>query len=365
MKGLVLIVFSSLIFVANAQVAIGTGTQMAQLNTPIITVQSNGGLINASSFDFSETELRVNLAGPVTEISGNWTPKRLRLDADPQSVIRLNGNLTITERLDLISGILLVENGKILYTGTSDNLIANGEGQSYVDGPFFQTGSGSRQFPIGTSSSYAPVRLTDVKSTGEIGIQAFDANAQLVADNVQVFGVNSERYWRITSSELPQINSSINVSIRGLSIPGDGGPTVVQGAETGSAAVNLKVGSVNDDSWTSLLPVSAPIVAVGQQLEILVKVHDLITPFKVDNVNDRLFIENIERFAIRKVTLLDRWGKTIKAWGDEYTNDIEYDFNQLSPGNYICVVEYGNEGAKTSKLSQMVTVLKTNVSTKN
>jgi hypothetical protein len=348
-----------------AQIVVGTNTSLAVGTDQPILIQCAGALINNSSFDFSETDLRINLSGPVTEISGNWSLTRLRLNADPGTVIALDGNLIITESLNLISGIVQLQDGKILYTGSPANLTTSVEGNSYVDGPFFQTGNGNRQFPIGTSTSYAPVRFPDSKSTAEIGVQAFDTDSQLTPDNVEVLDINSGRYWKITSSELAQINSIINVSTLGVAIPADGGPTVVQGEDVGSAAVNLKASSVNDDNITSLAPVTAPIIAIGKQEEIKVKVHDLITPFKVDNTNDRLYIENIERFTTRKITLLDRWGKVVEEWGNEYTNEIEYDFTKLSPGNYICVAEFGNEGTGTTKISQMVTVLKTNVAIKN
>ena len=91
------------------------------------------------------------------------------------------------------------------------------------------------------------------------------------------------------------------------------------------------------------------------------KVRDLITPYLVDGQNDKLYIEQIDAFDFNTVTLLDRWGVVVKRW-EKYTNDIPYDFSQLGPGNYIVVVEYGNlaEGGTINKVSQMVTVLKTN-----
>jgi hypothetical protein len=360
-----IILLVSICSTAAAQIVVGSNTSLAVGTNQPILVQCSGALINHSSFDFSETDLRISLNGPVTQISGNWSLTRLQLNADAGSLITLDGNLTISETLHLISGIIQLLDGKILYTGSPANLVASAEGNSYVDGPFFQTGNGNRQFPIGTPTSYAPVRFPDSKSTGEIGVQAFDGDSQLTPDNIEVLDVNSGRYWRITSSELAQINSIVNLSTLGVAIPADGGPTIIQGEDLGSAAVNLKASSVNDDNITSLNPVTAPILAIGKQEEINVKIHDLITPFKVDNTNDRLYIENIERFTTRKVTLLDRWGKVIEEWGDEYTNEMEYDFTKLSPGNYICVAEFGNEGSGTTKISQMVTVLKTNVAVRN
>lgn len=364
MKKLLLILFAFTSHWVHAQVIVTTGTDIAQANTPDIVVRASGDLINNSSFDFSETNLRIHLNGPVTAITGNWYIKQFKLAADTGSVIDLQGNFTVTEGLELVSGIIRFQSGKILYNGESANLTVDKEGNSYVNGPFFQSGDGNRQFPVGTANGYAPVRFPAVKSKIEIGVQAFDDDPQLVPDNVEVLAVNSGRYWRITSSELAQINSNVNLSTRGMLISGQGSPTIVQATALGSAAANLKTSSVNEDNITSLLAVTAPILAIGNQEEIIVKIHDLITPFTVTQ-NDKLFIENIERFTIRKVTFLDRYGKVIKEWGNEFTNDIDYDFTQLSPGNYICVAEYGNEGSGTTKISQMVTVLKTNVANKN
>jgi hypothetical protein len=347
-----------------AQVVISNSTKMSQSGTPKIAVVSANTIVNASSFDFSETDLRINLAGPVTGISGNWVSTRIQLNADPDQVIVLNGNLVATKVMNLASGRIQVQEGKISFTGNSNDLSVDANGNSYVIGPFFQVGAGDRYFPVGTSAGYAPVRLPEVQSSGEIGIQAYDADSGLVPDQVDVLDVLPGRYWRISSSEFSSIGSIINISTNGVTIPDDGSPTVVQGDGPGNTAIHLKTSSVNEDNLTSLLPVTSPIVAIGKQEKITVKIHNLITPFQVDDVNDRLYIENIERFSIRKVTLLDRWGNVIRTWGNEYTNGIEYDFATLSPGSYICIAEFSNEGTGTKRISQMITILKTNGSQK-
>jgi hypothetical protein len=352
--------------ISYAQFVIAPSTQMRSNNNISIMIQSGGNLMNNSDYDFSAVDINAILTGPVTEITGNWNLRRLRLNAD--GVIDLNGLLTVSTRLEFVSGIIRIgpsqfTASKFSFTGSSDNLIVMGD-ESYVEGAFFQTGDGDRQFPVGTSSSYAPVRLPTIHTNGEIGVEAFDGDPQLTSSG-DVLSVNSGRYWQITSSDLAQVNSIVNVSTLGVAIPSTGGPTIVQAETVGGTAVNLKTSSVNDNDLTSLNPVTASIVAIGQQDEVVVKIHDLITPFKVDEVNDKLFIENIERFSIRKVTLLDRWGKVIKEWGNEYTNEIDFDFSKLSPGHYICVAEFGNAGTGTTKISQMITVLKANTSIKN
>ena len=95
---------------------------------------------------------------------------------------------------------------------------------------------------------------------------------------------------------------------------------------------------------------------------------DLITPFNSDNINDKLKIVNIEYTFENKVTLLDRWGVPVREWKnfrnfDDPTNPNTdtFDFTKLSPGNYICVLEYTlSADAPKEKLNQMISVLKAN-----
>lgn len=364
MKKSIAIIFLFLPCVLPAQVVISNLTRMSQSGTPKIVIQSPNNIVNASSFDFSETDLRIDLSGPVTGISGNWVIARFQLNTDRDQVILLNGDLTVTKAMNLVSGRIQVQEGKMSFTGNASDLSADFNGNSYIIGPFFQAGTGDRYFPVGTSAGYAPVRLPEVQSSGEIGIQAYDADSELVPDQINVLDILPARYWRISSTEISSIKSIINISTNGVPVPEDGSPTVVQGDEPGNTATHLQTSSVNEDNITSLLPVAAPIVAIGKQEKIIVKIHNLITPFQVDDVNDRLYIENIERFSTRRVTLLDRWGNVIRNWGNEYTNSIEYDFATLSPGNYICIAEFRNEGTSIKRISQMITIVKTNASQK-
>ena len=60
------------------------------------------------------------------------------------------------------------------------------------------------------------------------------------------------------------------------------------------------------------------------------------------------------------VKLLDRWGSVVAEWTG-FSNEIDYDFQKFSPGNYICIVEYtvpGSEKMNTAK--GLVTILKSN-----
>jgi hypothetical protein len=140
------------------------------------------------------------------------------------------------------------------------------------------------------------------------------------------------------------------------------GLVVIQGESTNAEAENL-LSVLNGNEITSRRSVTKPVLAIGGSREVELVIHDIITPFSPGE-NDYLVIDNIEKFLINKVTLLDRWGGRVHNWtnftnyGPPFLNPDGFDFKTLSPGSYICIVEYGDADVGFSKKSQMVTVLK-------
>jgi hypothetical protein len=357
------IFFVSLLpFSVSAQIVIKAGTQFGMQSNPDIVVQATGNITNNSTVDFSETNLLIDLAGADQTVTGNLTVNGLRLSGAGNKTIA--GNLTVRQALQFQAGFLIPQSGKILYTGTTENLSESED--SYVKGIFYQAGTGARKFPIGTASAFAPMLFTDVKTNEEIGVEVIEGDAGLIPD-VGMLSISPLRYWKITMADvtqIPSIDSRVAVGLNGITIPIDNAPAVVQAADLATQAVSLGNFSNTDNYVTSRDPVSAPIIGIALTTEILVKVHDLITPFDTDpeQVNNTLYVENIERFPFRRVTLLDRWGVQVKQWERFENDNVQFDFATLSPGNYICVVEYGEDetGKSTQKITQMVTVLKTN-----
>jgi hypothetical protein len=352
----ILFVFTSVALNTSAQVVIGTG-QLAGNPGTTIAIQSSGNLINNSSFDFSAVNLNCNLDGNVTAISGDWKIKQLSVNS--QSDLNLSGELTITEKFDLLSGVIQsVAPAKILYTGPGSEMNVDPSGNGYINGIMYQSGGGDRIFPVGTSSTFAPIRFFGIQTNEEIGLRAFDGQSPpLQADGVDVLEILPAGYWQIFVTDPSKINSPVNVGLRGTVIT-EGSPVVVQASALNQVVENLGNSTTGADDVTSKKNVTQPFVAVGRQSEVIVKIRDLITPFAKDLVNDGLFIEGLNQLTVKKVTLMDRWGVIVKHW-DDYANENNYDFTTLAPGNYICVLEYGGV-EKTSKISQMITVLKTN-----
>ncbi|MBL7858016.1 MAG: gliding motility-associated C-terminal domain-containing protein [Cyclobacteriaceae bacterium] len=340
----------------HGQVVMRTTTQFGFTGQPDIVIEATGNITTNNTTNFAQANLQLNLAGGDQTVTGDISISTLNLKSTGNK--NFNGNITITQSIDFGTGILRPISGKILFTG-APNGISGGNNQSFVEGDFFQLGGGSRFYPVGAAGNYAPLFFDNVTTTNEVGVSLIRADAGLVVDGVEVLSYDPAQYWKLTTTDPASIDSRVTLSLSGAASAGS--TAVLQALTTNSQAINLGNSSTTASTVTSRAKVSAPILAVGEITEVKVKVHDLVTPFIADGVNDKLFIENIDKFDYNTVTLLDRWGVVIKTWKN-FANDDGYDFSRLSPGNYICIVEFGNniEGSAKGKISQMVTVLKTN-----
>jgi hypothetical protein len=347
--------FGQITIPATAVIAATTDTE--------IGILTFGNITNNSTFDFSQLKLSVELTGATQQISGDLVAANFSLNGIGAKT--LNSKLTVTNSLTFAKGILTpTATGKILFTGPEDG-VSGGDNSSYYNGIFYSEGTGRRVFPIGISGApnvYAPVIIDNITDNiGEISVRAVNGSALLDADTAELIDVNQERYWEITSDPT-LLNSRVALGLEGFDayLSGEGGASVVESESIGGVGKNLGGASITEGVMVvSSKQVTAPILAVGREKKITVKVRDLITPYTPDNVNDKLTIEHIGRFATNKVTLLDRYGVQVAQWKN-FTNDVNYDFSRLGPGNYICIVEYGNPDESTKVIQQMVTVLKTN-----
>jgi hypothetical protein len=263
----------------------------------------------------------------------------------------LEGQWEVQNKLELGDGVVVVGSGaKLVYSGSQ---AVAGSTDSYVNGYFYYKGSGLLFFPVGTTGVYAPLVITNATDSQEYGVRAVegDAGFALPPDVKASF---TGHYWELTAAP----NSTVSLSLDGMDVLlQEGVPVVLQAQAVGGVATSLS-GSVNNNLVTSANAVSETIVGVGVLPEFTLIIHDMITPFTQDDVNDKLVIENIDLTESNKVTFIDRYGVIVKEWTN-YTNDIEFDFQRFNPGNYICVVEYVTPGTSTKFTAKgNVTVLK-------
>ncbi len=345
--------------VASGQLTIRAGTTFGFNERPDIYMDAAGN-ITTNDADISDANFHLNIINDLT-ITGYLPVTFLKLT---NGDVTVNNTLAIGQGIEFGSGLLTPgANGRIVYAGES-GLITGASANSFVNGTFYQIGGGHRFYPVGSGSLFAPATFDDMQTTEAIGVRLVEGSPGLVVPSSDVFPITSPHYWEIVADDaqfISAVNTRVSLSLENAPAITEGSYAVMEAPSTGSQATNLRYFSVDENQVTSLDGVTKPILAVGNIKEITLKVRDLITPFEVDMRNDKLFIEQIDAFDNNIVTLLDRWGVVVKRW-ENYTNDNSYDFAQLGPGNYIVIVEYWNnaEGSVHNKVSQMVTVLKTN-----
>jgi hypothetical protein len=334
--------------------AIGT---RAQITIRANTVLHARGLIttNTSISNSSGTsnlgQAEIALAGTTQELKTASPLSIQNLTIAQGGTKTITGNWEVTGTLTLTNGIVVVrDNSKLLYSGTGS---PEGNSGAFIDGFFSQNAGGRRFFPIGKRGTYAPMIIENAPAE-EIGIRllpsASEINLTLPENIVAAY---SDHYWQVSGA----FNSPVSLSTTGAESFLEGSiPTVLQAGATGGTVTSLS-GTYTDVFVTSIDNASQPLLFLGKVAEFKLVIHDLITPYSI-NVNDKLVIDNIEKVGRNTVSLLDRWGLVVAEWKD-FTNDTEYDFTKLSPGNYVCLVQFSYPGeTKTTTAKGMVSVIK-------
>ncbi len=343
-----------------AQTTINTGSDMKVKGL----ITTKGSLSNGSDkTDLSEAQLALTGTNQTLTTRSPITIQSLTVDGG--GIKTTQGEFTVTNAIILTSGMVTPATGKLLYTGATE---LSGNESSFVNGTLYQRGTGVRFFPLGVVSTYMPMSLNNIEDgNSEIGVTGFTAGTNLTLP-ADLTSIASNRYWQVDVSGGSLRATSASLYVPGSSIDASQKLVVVEAdAANGATAINLG-GGVTNDFVTSFSPATKPILTIGIVEKVDMRIMDLITPFTIDDINDKLKILNIEYTFENKVTLLDRWGVPVKEWKnfrnyDDSTNPNSdgYDFTKLSPGNYICVLEYKlSADAPLEKVNQMISVLKGN-----
>jgi hypothetical protein len=311
----------------------------------------NSSVINSSTnTDFTESSLV--LQGTTVEVSTPQPTVISSIQVNQTGVKTLSGNWEVSDDLVLTDGIIKIAVGsKLTYYGSSPLI---GQSSSFIDGFLYYRGSGRMFFPIGTGSQYSPAILENPEQ-GEYGIRVVPEDPAF-ATTEPVKASFTGQYWEVVGSP----NSAISLSLNGMDSFLEGKtPVVLEAAATASIATSLS-GTVADNFVVSAQNISQPIIGVGALAEFELVIHDLVTPFTKDEVNDKIYIKNIHLTSSNKVKLIDRYGVVVGEWTN-YSNEIEFDFQKFNPGSYLCIVEYDlPESSAKSVVKGMITILKAN-----
>ena len=356
---------------ANAQIVIGTGTNLSAAATTAL-VTSTGITNNSRLADFSNIYLGLANSGNASQPTITTTfPLNLHgLAIAGKGGFTLTGSWTVNNQLRLLGGNITIPAGAgniLTYAGASD--ITSGSATSYIDGLLFSQGTGIRTFPIGNSTGYFPVALGGVKDAStSLGMQVVAGSPGLSPLPAGVTDLFVDHYWQLTISGGTFSGSSLQLSTTGTDGFLASGPLstlVALEEDTDNNITNLG-GTFISPVLSVTKPISSKgkIYALGKSEDVVVAVTKVITPTTDDTRNNVLQISNIELYPDNTVTLLDRYGVPVKTWKGfkNYATTTPgqdgIDFASLGIGNYICVVEYTTLAGEKKKVSQMVTVLK-------
>ncbi|HPM30541.1 MAG TPA: gliding motility-associated C-terminal domain-containing protein [Chryseolinea sp.] len=361
-KALIIVGFLGLANMSYAQLVSTSGSQLSTTAGTEIAIKTTGNVSIAQDLPSAKIDLELN--GSSQTISENLTLRKLILTGS--GIKTISKNLTVTDNIDFVLGILrAASSGKILYTGLIDG-INEGNDNAYVDGFFFNQSANAQIFPVGAAGlGYAPATLLTGDNQRQVGMQVVNQSPNFVADPASdVKILENTHYWEVIAPSIADIDSKIELSLNGVDLIPDKGLsfTVVQADNIGDVVDGIG-GSSSTASVTSNKVFTKALLGIGASEKVVVSVIDIITP-KLDDHNDFLRVLNIEKFDNNKVKLLDRYGFVIKEWTDfkNYVGDDPntdgFDFNTLSSGSYICVVEYGNDDSGMQSIQQMVSVIK-------
>jgi hypothetical protein len=346
----------SLSNICYSQFVIQKGSTLSSANS-IIAIPVN--IINeGASVDLKKSHLVVG--GKNQAVATLQALEVGTLEIDGGGSKTLYGTWKILDRLILNEGFIVPGEkamiaGKIVFTGNDQ---PNGNPASYVKGKFFSFGNGSRLFPIGTDGKYTPAVLQ--KAQTETGIEIINASANLLLaqqGNNEI--LQCAWHWKLSFASPPSsttiglstnytesfFESIENLDVIAASLPGD-------------LANNLGKNSTDHNFIYSQLPIlqKEGIYTLAETTKERLRIHNLITSNN-DGVNSSLIIDNVDQFPENKITLIDRWGAIVVTLKNFNTTDTSFDFGRLSPGNYVCIIEYETKSGP-KKISQMITVLK-------
>lgn len=117
-----------------------------------------------------------------------------RLSINAIGPIRITDKLPVTNRFDLLSGIVFIsDNDAIQMAPTA--VVGGGSAISYVDGAFTHEGTGYKTFPIGKNGNYHPVDLQNI--TGINPVTEIEVQEDLPAVNAPpAVSLYSKIYWQ-------------------------------------------------------------------------------------------------------------------------------------------------------------------------
>lgn len=249
---------------------------------------------------------------------GSWEYTNLTINS---SSLTIPADIIISEKLDLMSGVVTLENDAFLLLEENAQLTGGNE-NSYINGIVFTRQQGDLLLPVGTEAEYLPVQLFNVESAEAIGVRAFSQPFEGILSDLLTISPN--RYWQIFDNE--------NFSADSIQLPVIG-EDFIQNQENATLGFtpdeedfisSLQNTTLEGDLFLGSI-YSAGEIASGFYM---IAAENGLPPISVINVvtsledgkHDFLRIENIEYYKNNTVEIFDRLGNKVFEI-DKYDNN--------------------------------------------
>ena len=186
----------------NAQIFITPSTRVTVLGGAL----NNGDLTNDGTLSISGDWMNVGTYGSgngLMILNGTQEQNIVQNDQDVYQLQStgggekiINSNIEIQDSLKLTDGVMKISNGAIVMV-QANGTVTGGSEISYVDGPLFHQGTGSKYFPVGKNGKFRPAELINVTGTNPVvGIAAQEPNSNPIIP-LQLLAVSDARYWQL------------------------------------------------------------------------------------------------------------------------------------------------------------------------
>ena len=315
----------------------------------------NTGTISGQSGSF------VLLSNTTQSISTNGVAlQTLELRGSGNKILSGNTPVIINTSLLIRSGIVVSDENNYIIMGPEATIVA--DPGTYIQGPLFHQGTGNKFYPLGDNGTATNVELINVTGSSDLltGIELMEETFVPVESN----GINSiynQRFWKRTILNGEFSSGKIQLPLLGdESILNPDDMVVLTSDNKDGPYFSIGSDEPNPDYIVSDESVNRSFIAIGEVTvfdpsEFVIK--NLIT-LNNDNLNEWIYVENIENYSINSIKLMNRLG--IEVWStNNYTNElVESAPVEIPPGSYVCVLEFTDAEGKEITRTQMITVVR-------
>lgn len=318
---------------------------------------NNGNMIvggswrNLGEYDAGSGKITFNGDADVPQIinHNNQSINRLEISGGGEKLIL--ADLTVVESLVLTNGIIITQNNAGVRFSPAAT-ISGGSDEAHIQATVYQTGSGTKLFPVGNGTAYLPVEISGLPADALIGIALNELpNAGTLKTDASLVDISDKRYWAVDVVSGSLANARIT-----LPVEGDEGLDNLKNDQFGVAFASRisqnfsslgrggNSGSARVQSDRSPAAGFVTLALLAENLEIVV--FNAISPQLQDGLNDFIRIDNILETDL--VSIYNRWGDLVFEMKGYSNADPGKRFNgqsnvggskELPVGNYFYVIK--------------------------